>query len=771
MTLKSILTAFFFLLMKEVLFSQTLIITEASAKGSADIVDFEGDYADWIELFNPNSSAQSCKGFFISDNLQDPFKFALPDAVIPPYGYLLVFASGKDTLVNGEIHTNFKLSSEGEPAVLRDSTGYSHSLLNCPPMEFGQSFGTQNSEQGNYMLFDFPTPMKDNSATTNLSFSHQSRIYTEMIHLSVSSQNEDSVYFTLDGTLPDTSSLLFTEALNLTAHKNNRISQIPTTPLSGKDYLDSFIWYAPQKERNTAYVLKCRSFRNGQPSSKIYTRTFIIDPDAEELLDFPVFSIIADSTDLFGYENGIYVPGKTYDLKGWTAYWPSGNYQQKRYINVNVEFFNTDKKCIHNSSAMLRIRGGGSASYPQKSVKINFKDEIGGTAPEYDFFGTGTGTFKSLILRNGGNDFEKTHFSEAFEHSLLSGLDLEIQRSNPAHVYFNGEYWGFFNIREPHDKHFFKRKFGIDEDELIIVNSCGRKERGDNSSYLELIDFIENNPLEVNANYEAVKKQIDIENCIDYYICEIYCANLDWPLNNYKMWKINLPNSKWRWLVYDLDISWAFDSRSSPERNYFPHATDPEGGSWSNSPCSTFLLRKLLENAEFKKTFIDRFKFHLENTFEPHHVLAQIDSFAEMYAPQIQHQIDRWSYPKSYEYWEERVENLRSFARKRPCEIKSQIIDFFELSTFDYECPEVGIFGDADEQVAVYPVPASDNITLQSPFPIHKLTVRNSLGQTVKSLQNKTCTATIDISNLKTGIYSVEINCGNKTTVKEIIKN
>ena len=82
--------------------------------GVFDIVDFD-DYSDWIEIYNPIDTDVSLKGFALSDDAADPFKWRFPGSAVLPAGkYLVVFASGNDEVINGEYHTNFSLSANDD---------------------------------------------------------------------------------------------------------------------------------------------------------------------------------------------------------------------------------------------------------------------------------------------------------------------------------------------------------------------------------------------------------------------------------------------------------------------------------------------------------------------------------------------------------------------------------------------------------------------------------------------------------------------------------
>ena len=75
---------------------------------------------------------------------------------------------------------------------------------------------------------------------------------------------------------------------------------------------------------------------------------------------------------------------------------------------------------------------------------------------------------------------------------------------------------------------------------------------GDNSEYIDLINFVEQNNLTIASNYDYLSSKIDIDNFIMYNVAQIYMDNQDWPGNNNKFWKS--PENKWRWILYDTDF-------------------------------------------------------------------------------------------------------------------------------------------------------------------------------------------------------------------------
>jgi hypothetical protein len=73
---------------------QAQVVNEVQASNLSTVADEDGDYSDWIELRNPTASPIRLLGYGLSDNVNSPFKWVLPDVTMPAGAYLLVFASG-----------------------------------------------------------------------------------------------------------------------------------------------------------------------------------------------------------------------------------------------------------------------------------------------------------------------------------------------------------------------------------------------------------------------------------------------------------------------------------------------------------------------------------------------------------------------------------------------------------------------------------------------------------------------------------------------------
>jgi hypothetical protein len=77
--------------------------------------DEDGAFSDWIELQNTGDTSIDLEGWSLTDDQTDVLKWRFPSVILQPGAYQVVFASGKNrSLLNGELHTNFQLDTEGE---------------------------------------------------------------------------------------------------------------------------------------------------------------------------------------------------------------------------------------------------------------------------------------------------------------------------------------------------------------------------------------------------------------------------------------------------------------------------------------------------------------------------------------------------------------------------------------------------------------------------------------------------------------------------------
>jgi hypothetical protein len=94
-----------------------LIINEFLADNETGLVDDNGDYSDWIEIYNQGQQPINLSGWALTDDPNQPTKWMFPDMSLGSHEYLVVFASGKNRTMekaDTALHTNFKLKKKGD---------------------------------------------------------------------------------------------------------------------------------------------------------------------------------------------------------------------------------------------------------------------------------------------------------------------------------------------------------------------------------------------------------------------------------------------------------------------------------------------------------------------------------------------------------------------------------------------------------------------------------------------------------------------------------
>jgi hypothetical protein len=102
--------------------AEDIVINELMPVNTTTIADQNGEFDDWIELFNLSDNDKDISGYYLSDNKSKVFKWHFPEGTtIPANGFLIIWADDDTTQVG--LHTNYKLSSLGEEVVLANRSG------------------------------------------------------------------------------------------------------------------------------------------------------------------------------------------------------------------------------------------------------------------------------------------------------------------------------------------------------------------------------------------------------------------------------------------------------------------------------------------------------------------------------------------------------------------------------------------------------------------------------------------------------------------------
>jgi len=124
------------------------VISEFMASNGAGLRDAWDDRPDWIEIFNPTDEAIDLNGWYLTDQVDELDKWQLPNVLLSPGGYLVVFASGRDERdPTRELHTGFQLKAGGESVALVQPDGQTVAFAywdyppQLPDVSYGLSSG------------------------------------------------------------------------------------------------------------------------------------------------------------------------------------------------------------------------------------------------------------------------------------------------------------------------------------------------------------------------------------------------------------------------------------------------------------------------------------------------------------------------------------------------------------------------------------------------------------------------------------------------------
>ena len=585
-----------------------------------------------VHNFDSNSSDMSCIPFFtIGRNVSLDNNPNVAEEVYLPGSML---------------HTNFKISSSGETIVLTDLESVLVDSLFTQNLLPDVSIGRVDDED-NIGMFISPTPGAPNGEESvlgvlgELSFSYPTGFYNnQLMYIEIYSNETDvDIYYTLDGSEPDENSYLYSSAIPITENK----------------------------------VIRATSYKSGWMTSPIKTSTYILDDESH---DFPTLFLSTAPENFFDYNTGIYVmgPNASSDYPHFGA-----NFWEDWEKPIYIELLETNEEYF-SSPAGVKIFGGWSRGQDQKSFSIFARGEYGANEFAYPLFpNLDVDSYQSVVLRNSGNDWNFTMLRDGYMTGIFEDIDLEIQAYRPMLVYLNGEFWGLYNLREKVNEHFIASHHPVDPDELDLIEVQTANE-GTIDNYNALINYVENSDMENSDVYDSLSNWIDIDNHIDYNIAQIFIDNRDWPGNNIKYWRPQAQDGLWRWILYDTDFGFGIPWMGlGYDFNTLEFATEENGPGWPNPPWSTFLLRKMLENSDYRERFVTIFSDRLNTIFKPQHLVARLDSLASYIQDIIPIHQNRW--PNSAQDWGNHIQIIDNFADNRYLYMRQHLSAFFDLSS------------------------------------------------------------------------------------------
>lgn len=550
-----------------------LVINEIMQSNIDCIMDDINEFPDsWVELYNSGTSAVNLSNYSIGDKNKASKAYNLPNKTIQPGEYVIVYCDKEKT----GMHTSFRLESGKGCNVYLFSNGEVVDKIEelkkqpAPNIAYGRE--TDGSDKWGYMAT--PTPGKANCGKTckdvlgSPVFSKKGMVMNNgqpfSLELSVPEGSEGAeIRYTTDGSEPTRTSSMYQSPISI----------------------------------NKTTVVKAKLFLDGKLSPRATAQSYIFFPRD---ITLPVISITTDKKYLYDNKIGIYVDGTYQSGKK--------NYEFDWRRPVNIEFFfEPEQESQMNQLCETRIMGGATRGNKMKSLAVYANKRFGEKRFTYELFPEdrpGITDFKSIALRNAGNDFDYLFMRDAvIQRNTAQHCDIDFQAYRPAIVYFNGAYMGMLNIRErSNEDNIYTNYDGLEDIDMFENWSELKEGSWDNYNAFKAFYAEHGHTL---AEYE---QWMDTMEFLNLMLVNLFYNNRDFPGNNIVMWRPLAEDGRWRWIMKDTDfglglygvpsnynsIKWIYDP------NYDPNT------SWANQYDHTRLFRRLMEDADFKREFIDR---------------------------------------------------------------------------------------------------------------------------------------------------------------------
>lgn len=617
-----------------------LIINEIMPANISYLLDNTYNYGGWMELYNTSQESINLAGYHLTDDISQPDKYTFPKNMgsIEAGAYKLVFFDNND---QDQRQVNFKLDCDGGALYLLDDKKKIIDLIEYGAAYALTSYARECDGDVLWSTTITPTPGRSNN---NIQFSTkrtampqtnmQPGVYSENISLKLSGNG--TIRYTTDGSEPTEKSSIWSGTKNLSS----------TT------------------------VIRARAYQKGCIPSEILTCTYIIEKKRN--ITLPIISIATDPDNLWNDSIGIYCVG-TNGVTGNGVSYPA-NWNRDWRRPANVEIINNPHDSYFSQQCDISIGGGYSRAYPEKSIEINaekkyerknsFDTRIFAQKPHY--------RFKSLSLRNSGNDFYRSMMWDAAQHSLYANnVDAEYLAYQPAIHYINGEYYGIINIRERSNHHHAYSNWGYEKENLELMqnSASGNTFLGERDTYDHLLNLLDD--AYNDATYNEICNIIDIDEFINYIVIQSFAGNNDWMSNNVKFYRSCNHDGRFRWVLFDLDAGF-----TSTSYNQFT-ATDRSGLSNTNAPTGK-IFQALKRNSTFREKFINHATAVIGGIIRPERINPMIDSIAALITSEIFYHQQRWSI--GYDIGS-RKSSFKSFGDRRRQIYATQVADHFSLGT------------------------------------------------------------------------------------------
>lgn len=361
-------------------------------------------------------------------------------------------------------------------------------------------------------------------------------------------------------------------------------------PGNGQVYEESVRLEAGEEEQ--AVVMRFKAFYRDGTSSETITRNYFVGSNIHQRYQSPVLSIAGDPEGLFGYEEGILVPGARYDKfqQENPGAHPGGGVEANYTLRgreaereAALEMFDADGGRLFALNGGVRVAGEASRLNNQKSLRLYARREYDeeNNKFRYDFFGDLHSLqdgvlgqkYKRLLLRNSGQDYGYGFVRSELVDRLAGQAGFpDTMHAEPVCVYINGIYYGSYWLCGNYDDQYFENRYGSFDGtfeilegrdrEKLVLDETDSEEQKRVEEFNERYEYFAGLDYTVTENYQELSEFLDVENYLQYFAIENYVGNYDWPDNNLKTYRYRAGESgygegvfdgRYRMLFYDAD--------------------------------------------------------------------------------------------------------------------------------------------------------------------------------------------------------------------------
>lgn len=626
-----------------------LRITEIMQSNITGYYDDLGNYPDsWVELYNDGNSPIDLSAYSIGIKKNAEKAYPLPTNTMLRGGEYLVVMCDKEST---GLHTSFRLESDqdGRVILFRDGVGIdtvAHPAQPAPDIAYG--FDPTTKKWG-YELKATPGEANSGgvcSAAHILSepvFSHVGCVNPDFSSITISLPYDAPkgavIRYTLDGSLPTDQSQILEDGGSI--------------------------------DVSSTTVVRARVFAYKWLSPWATSHSYIHHHDN---MTIPVISLTTDNTYLEDQRTGI--------LSGW-------NYNNDWRRPVNFEYFEAENSdALLNQLGETRVGGGWSRTLPLKSLIIYAHKRFGTKRLEHEFFPTqkpGVTDFKSIMLRNSGNDFYETYMRDAVVQRVFGAYaGLDWQAHQPAAIYINGVYKGILNIRErSNDSNIYTNYAGLED--IDMVENWEELKTGTMDSFNEMMKFMEQS----NHTAAEIDSLMDCREYLDVHLMNLFFNNTDFPGNNIVHWRPTAEGGRWRLIVKDTDYAMGIANASSDSRAkatfntlewlYTPYY--PNANNWGNRSERTRPYRRMLDQPELREPYFDRAFVYFGDVLNARRVIQEIDLIKEEMETEWMYHYDLYGSYSPYGTWNSCIGEMKEWITERSELFPKMFADYYELGS------------------------------------------------------------------------------------------